>query len=75
MRAIIVDDEPDNVRLLALQLTRYCPQVELVGQFTDSNYTRFHLTNGEQYVIAKTLDDVQDVLERAISGAFTGNPW
>lgn len=36
MRAIIIDDEPDNVRLLALQLTRHCPQVELVGQFTDS---------------------------------------
>ena len=36
MKAIIIDDEPDNVRLLALQLTRHCPQVELVGQFTDS---------------------------------------
>ncbi|CCH56467.1 putative response regulatory protein VC_0693 [Fibrisoma limi BUZ 3] len=36
MRALIIDDEPDNVRLLALQLNRHCPQVELVGQFTDS---------------------------------------
>ena len=36
MKAIIIDDEPDNVRLLALQLSRHCPQVELVGQFTDS---------------------------------------
>lgn len=36
MKALIIDDEPDNVRLLALQLTRHCPQVELVGQFTDS---------------------------------------
>ncbi|GAB3642810.1 LytR/AlgR family response regulator transcription factor [Spirosoma arcticum] len=36
MKAIIIDDEPDNVRLLALQLARHCPQVELVGQFTDS---------------------------------------
>ncbi|GAA4400996.1 LytTR family DNA-binding domain-containing protein [Nibrella viscosa] len=36
MKALIIDDEPDNVRLLALQLNRHCPQVELVGQFTDS---------------------------------------
>ena len=36
MRAIIIDDEPDNVRLLALQLARHCPQVDVVGQFTDS---------------------------------------
>lgn len=36
MRTLIIDDEPDNVALLALQLTRHCPQVEIVGQFTDS---------------------------------------
>jgi two-component system LytT family response regulator len=36
MTAIIIDDEPDNVKLLALQLNRHCPQVEVVGQFTDS---------------------------------------
>lgn len=36
MRAIIIDDEPDNVQLLALQLSRHCPQVEIVGQYTDS---------------------------------------
>ena len=36
MKVLIIDDEPDNVRLLALQLARHCPQVELVGQFTDS---------------------------------------
>lgn len=36
MKALIIDDEPDNVRLLALQLARHCPQVELLGQFTDS---------------------------------------
>lgn len=36
MRTILIDDEPDNVQLLALQLARHCPQVELVGQFTDS---------------------------------------
>jgi two-component system, LytTR family, response regulator len=36
MRAIIIDDEPDNVQLLTLQLSRHCPQVEIVGQYTDS---------------------------------------
>lgn len=36
IRTIIIDDEPDNVDLLALQLTRHCPQVEIIGQFTDS---------------------------------------
>jgi two-component system, LytTR family, response regulator len=36
MRTILIDDEPDNVQLLALQLARHCPQVEIVGQFTDS---------------------------------------
>ena len=36
MKALIIDDEPDNVRLLALQLTRHCPQVDIVGQFTES---------------------------------------
>ena len=29
----------------------------------DSNYTRFYLENGEQYMVSKTLGDVQDVLE------------
>ncbi len=36
MKALIIDDEPDNVRLLALQLARHCPQIDLVGQYTDS---------------------------------------
>lgn len=36
MKALIIDDEPDNVRLLALQLSRHCPQVDLIGQFTNS---------------------------------------
>ncbi len=36
MKALIIDDEPDNVQLLSLQLARHCPQVEVIGQFTDS---------------------------------------
>lgn len=34
LRTILIDDEPDNVRLLALQLERHCPQVEIVAQVT-----------------------------------------
>jgi two-component system LytT family response regulator len=36
MRTIIIDDEPDNVQLLAIQLGRHCPKADVVGQFTDS---------------------------------------
>jgi two-component system, LytTR family, response regulator len=36
MRCIIIDDEPDNGRVLTLQLARHCPQVEVAGQYTDS---------------------------------------
>ncbi len=36
MRAILIDDEPDNLKLLTLQLGRHCPQVEVVGQYTES---------------------------------------
>ena len=32
MKAIIIDDEPDCVKLLALQLKMYCPQVEVVAE-------------------------------------------
>src|SRR5258705_3016476 len=36
LRTIIIDDEPDSVNLLKLQLTQHCPQVELVGSYTSS---------------------------------------
>ncbi len=36
LRTVIIDDEPDNVELLAMQLARHCPQIELVGQFIES---------------------------------------
>jgi two-component system LytT family response regulator len=36
VRAVVIDDEPDNVQLLALQLARHCPQVEVIGQYTNS---------------------------------------
>lgn len=36
LQAIIIDDEPDNVKLLALQLRMYCPQVEVLAECTKS---------------------------------------
>ena len=36
MKAIIIDDEPDCVKLLALQLKMYCPQVEVIAECTGS---------------------------------------
>jgi two-component system LytT family response regulator len=35
LRTIIIDDEPDSVKLLQLQLTQYCPHVEVVGSYTE----------------------------------------
>jgi len=36
LKAIIIDDEPDNVKLLALQLKLYCPEVLVVAECTRS---------------------------------------
>ncbi|MBC7920192.1 MAG: response regulator [Ferruginibacter sp.] len=36
MKVILIDDEPDCVRLLNLQLTDHCPQVQIVAQCTSS---------------------------------------
>lgn len=36
MKVIIIDDEPDCVKLLALQLKMYCTEVEVVAECTES---------------------------------------
>ena len=36
LRAILIDDEPDCIRLLFLQLKENCPQVQVLGQYTNS---------------------------------------
>ena len=38
-KAIIIDDEADSVKLLALQLKMYCPQVQVVAGCTAVSYT------------------------------------
>ena len=42
LKAVIIDDEPDCVKLLALQLKMYCPHVEVVAECTESEtgYTK-----------------------------------
>ncbi len=36
LKAIIIDDEPDCVKLLALQLKMYCPSVEITAECTSA---------------------------------------
>lgn len=36
LKAILIDDEPDCIRLLSLQLKEHCPQVQILGQHTSS---------------------------------------
>jgi two-component system LytT family response regulator len=36
LRAILLDDEPYCVKLLAMQLQEHCPEVEIIAQCTDS---------------------------------------
>ena len=36
LKAILIDDEPDCIRMLSLQLKENCPQVHVLGQYTSS---------------------------------------
>lgn len=36
LKAIIIDDEPDNLKLLALQLKKYCQEVEVIQSYSRS---------------------------------------
>ncbi len=37
LKTIIVDDEPDSVDLLKIELAKHCPQVEITATFTSSS--------------------------------------
>jgi two-component system LytT family response regulator len=36
LKTIIVDDEPDSIDLLKIELAKHCPQVEVAGTYTNS---------------------------------------
>src|SRR6476646_4917549 len=36
LKTIIVDDEPDSIQLLQLQLVQYCTEIEISGTYTSS---------------------------------------
>lgn len=36
LKTIIIDDEPDSIKLLQLQLGQHCPEVEVAGAYTSS---------------------------------------
>lgn len=36
LKTIIIDDEPDSIRLLRLQLEQNCPEIEVIDTFTNS---------------------------------------
>lgn len=44
LKAIIIDDEPDCVKLLSLQLKMYCPQVQVVAECTESEEGLLQIT-------------------------------
>ena len=33
--AVIIDDEPDSISLLQMQLEKHCPQIKVLATFTE----------------------------------------
>ncbi len=63
LKAIIIDDEPDCVRLLALQLKMYCPKVQIIATCTTS-------TEGLLKIKALQPDIVFMDIEMPVMNAF-----
>lgn len=43
IKAVLVDDEKHSIATLAWKLEKFCPDVEVIGQFTDSHEALQHL--------------------------------
>jgi len=64
LKAILIDDEPDCIRLLSLQLKEHCPQVQILGQYTSSE-------DGLQAIRAQNPDVVFLDIEMPEMNGFT----
>jgi two-component system, LytTR family, response regulator len=51
LRIVIIDDEPDAVQLLQMQLVQHCPQVCVVGTYTSSTAALNGIRNLEPHLL------------------------
>jgi two-component system, LytTR family, response regulator len=51
LRTVILDDEPDSISLLKLQLSANCPTVEVVGTFTNSSKALAEIENLKPHLL------------------------
>jgi two-component system, LytTR family, response regulator len=54
---------PERIALPYQNGVTFVPINDILYCEADDNYTRFHLLNGQQHVAAKTLRDIQELLE------------
>ncbi|MEP7239167.1 MAG: LytTR family DNA-binding domain-containing protein [Ferruginibacter sp.] len=54
---------PDKIALPFQNGVIFTAVTQIIYCTSDNNYTRVHLTGGQQYIVAKTLGDIQEVLE------------
>src|SRR6266478_1344134 len=47
INAVIIDDEPKNIKVMKSMLKEFCPQVQLVGDASNSN-------DGKELILQKT---------------------
>src|SRR5687768_9946604 len=51
LRTVILDDEPDSISLLKLQLSANCPTVDVVGTFTNSSKALLEIENLQPHLL------------------------